>query len=218
MVWFFTFFLVSGFCSILYEIVWLRLAMAQFGVTSALASIVISVFMAGLGLGSWGSGRLIRNYENRVRVPALRIYALAELLIGISALLVPYQLLCGRKLLEWTGASSSWAYYLGSGIWIALTLVPWCACMGATIPVAMLAIRRWDPERSQRSFSYLYLSNVLGAVIGATFPLLLIELYGFRDTLKIGAACNGLLALSAMLLSLGRTEPSQPARRRPSRR
>ena len=209
MVWFFTFFLVSGFCSILYEIVWLRLAMAQFGVTTALASIVISVFMAGLGLGSWGSGRLIRSYENRVNIPPLRFYALAELLVGISALLVPVQLLWGRKLLEWTGASSSWAYYLGSGLWIALTLVPWCACMGATIPVAMLAIRRWNPERSQRSFSYLYLSNVLGAVIGATFPLLLIELYGFRDTLKIGAACNGLLALSAMLLSLGRIE-SQP--------
>jgi len=216
MVWFFTFFLVSGFCSILYEIVWLRLAMAQFGVTSALASIVISVFMAGLGLGSWGSGRLIRKYEMRVRVPALRLYALAELLIGMSALLVPYQLLWGRKLLEWIGASSSWAYYLGSGTWIALTVVPWCACMGATIPVAMLAIRRRDPERSQRSFSYLYLSNVLGAVIGATFPLLLIELHGFRDTLKIGAACNGLLALSAMLLSLGRTEPSGPVRTEPA--
>ena len=214
MVWFFIFFLVSGFCSILYEIVWLRLAMAQFGVTSALASIVISVFMAGLGLGSWGTGRLIRKYEDRVRAPALRFYALAELLIGISGLLVPYQLLGGRKLLQWTGASSSWAYYLGSGVWIALTLVPWCACMGATIPVAMLAIRRREAERSERSFSYLYLANVLGAVIGASFPLLLIELYGFRDTLKIGAACNGLLALSALVFSLGRTEvvPTRPAK------
>ena len=47
MSWFFLLFLVSGFCSILYEIVWLRLAMAQFGVTSALTSIVISMFMAG---------------------------------------------------------------------------------------------------------------------------------------------------------------------------
>ncbi len=212
MVWFFIFFLVSGFCSILYEIVWLRLAVAQFGVTSALASIVISVFMAGLGLGSWGSGRLIRKCENRVTVPALRFYALAELLIGISALLVPYQLLWGRRLLEWTGASSSWAYYLGSGTWIALTLVPWCACMGATIPVAMLAIRRREAERSERSFSYLYLANILGALIGAAVPLLLIELYGFRDTLKIGAACNSLLALSAMLLSLDgmESEPTSP--------
>lgn len=202
MIWFFMLFLVSGGCSILYEIVWLRLAMAQFGVTSALTSIVISMFMAGLGLGSWGSGRLIRNYENRIRISALRLYALAELLIGISALLVPSQLLGGRKLLEWMGTSSSWAYYLGSGVWIALTLVPWCACIGATIPLAMLAIRKQRNRASGRSFSYLYLANVLGAVVGATVPLALIELYGFRGTLKIGAALNGLLALSAMLLSV----------------
>ena len=217
MAWFFVLFLVSGFCSILYEIVWLRLAMAQFGVTSALTSIVISMFMAGLGLGSWGSGRLIHRHENRIRIPALRLYALAEFLIGTSALLVPYQLLWGRKLLERLGVSSSEAYYLGSGVCVALTLVPWCACMGATIPLGMLAIRkRWErwSGGSQRSFSYLYLANVLGAVIGASVPLLLIELYGFRGTLKIGAACNGLLALSALGLSLGQTaaEPNGPAR------
>lgn len=211
MAWFFLLFLVSGFCSILYEIVWLRLAMAQFGVTTALTSIVISMFMAGLGLGSWGSGRLIRRYESGIRIPALRLYALAELLIGISALLVPYQLLWGRKLLERVGAASSGAYYLGSGVSVALTLVPWCACMGATIPLAMLAIRRRWSDRSERSFSYLYLANVLGAVIGAIIPLLLIELYGFRGTLRFGAACNGLLALSALLLSL-RPAATEPGR------
>ena len=64
MSWYFLFFLVSGFCSILYEIVWLRLSMAQFGVTTALVSIVLSMFMAGLGLGSWGSGRLVRRHGN----------------------------------------------------------------------------------------------------------------------------------------------------------
>jgi len=52
--WYFAYFVVSGFCGLVYEIVWLRLAMASFGVTTALASIVISMFMTGLGLGSWG--------------------------------------------------------------------------------------------------------------------------------------------------------------------
>ena len=61
--WYFGFFFVSGFCSILYEIVWVRLAMAQFGVTTALVSIVLSAFMVGLGLGSWGSGYLTRRYH-----------------------------------------------------------------------------------------------------------------------------------------------------------
>ena len=49
--WYFVFFVVSGFCSLVYEIVWLRLSMASFGVTTALVSIVVSMFMAGLGLG-----------------------------------------------------------------------------------------------------------------------------------------------------------------------
>src|ERR1700690_1297522 len=97
--WFFLFFLVSGFCSILYEIVWLRLSMAQFGVTSALVSIVLSMFMAGLGLGSWGTGRAIRQYRGRTRIPGLRLYALSELLIGISAVAVPAELFFGRHLL-----------------------------------------------------------------------------------------------------------------------
>lgn len=58
--WYFGFFVVSGFCGLVYEVVWLRLAMASFGVTTALVSIVISMFMAGLGLGSWGAGILTR--------------------------------------------------------------------------------------------------------------------------------------------------------------
>src|SRR5271169_5337649 len=90
--WFFAFFFISGFCSILYEIVWLRLAMAQFGVTSALVSIVLSTFMAGLGLGSWASGRLLNKCESIGAVRAVRFYALAELLIGASAVLVPHEL------------------------------------------------------------------------------------------------------------------------------
>ena len=203
--WFFLFFFVSGFCSILYEIVWLRLSMAQFGVTSALISIVLSMFMAGLGLGSWGAGYAIRKHAERIKFPALRLYAFAELLIGISALAVPAELLWGRGLLERISISSSPAYYVFSGCWVALTLVPWCACMGATIPLAMLAINKSFRREAHRSFSFLYLANVLGAVAGATVPLLLIEMYGFRGTLKVGALLNGLLFVLATGLTLRRS-------------
>jgi spermidine synthase len=199
--WFFVFFLVSGFCSVLYEIIWLRLAMAQFGVTSAMVSIVLSFFMAGLGLGSWLSGRLIRKFGDRVAFPPLKLYAITEFLIGTSALLVPQQLLWGHNLLGHTGLSSSATYYLVSGLFVAVTLIPWCACMGATIPVAMLAIQRDLQTSSSGSFSYLYLSNVLGAVGGALVPPLLVELLGFRGTLSIGMMLNYLLSLSALALA-----------------
>ncbi len=69
MAWFFVFFFISGFCSLLYELIWLRLSMAQFGVTTALTSIVLSVFMAGLGLGSWFAGGFIRSQGDGFRFP-----------------------------------------------------------------------------------------------------------------------------------------------------
>jgi len=199
--WLFVFFFISGFCSLLYEVIWLRLCMAQFGVTSALVSIVLSMFMAGLGLGSGLGGYAIRKYGSRIQSSPLRLYAAAELMIGVSALAVPAELAFGRSLLDRLAVSSSAAFYLVSGLCVALTLIPWCACMGATIPIGMWAIRRSFNQATPRSFSFLYLANVLGAVVGATFPPLLVEVYGFRGTLTVGAALNGLLFLSALFLS-----------------
>jgi len=205
MIYYFVFFFLSGFCGILYELVWLRMAMAQFGVTTALVSIVLSTFMAGLGAGSWAVGALVRRYERQISFPPLRLYALAELLIGVSALAVPFQLVWGHQLLGRIAehiAVSSAAYYLVSGTWLGLTLTPWCACMGATIPLAMFAIRRDSQYDAARSFSFLYLANVMGAVAGAVIPLLFIEAYGFHSTLKIGALLNGTIGTFAILLTL----------------
>jgi spermidine synthase len=106
--WYFSFFVVSGFCGLVYEVVWLRLAMASFGVTTALASIVISMFMAGLGLGSWGAGVWTRRVLLADGPRALRLYSLAELLVGISSLVVPLELKIGRVLLQHLGSFSTW--------------------------------------------------------------------------------------------------------------
>lgn len=204
MSWLSIFFFLSGLCSIVYELVWLRLAMAKFGVTTALVSIVLSVFMAGLGAGSWIAGWATRRYSKRIKFPALQIYGVIELLIGISALIVPLELVWGSRWLEQMAgqvAISSGSYYLMSGAWLALTLIPWCACMGATIPVAMFAIRRDPRHESQRSFSFLYLANVIGAVAGACIAPVLVELYGFHGTLRTGAMLNGLIFVSAFGLS-----------------
>ncbi len=217
--WYFFFFFFSGFCSVLYELVWLRLSMAQFGVTTAMVSIVLSVFMAGLGLGSWASGKWLR--AGGPDAPAngfnaLRFYAVIELLIGVSAIIVPYELSWGRRILETLGVSSSSAYYLIAGLWVGFTLAPWCALMGATIPVAMRAIGQTLPREASRSFSYLYMANVTGAVVGTVLPLFLIELLGFRGTLSVGTVFNCSIALAALLLSrtapkVAVAEPAEPA-------
>ncbi len=203
--WYFIFFVVSGFCGLVYEVVWVRLAMASFGVTTALVSIVISMFMAGLGLGSWGAGRLSRRgLCNNGRL-MLRLYAASEFLIGISSLAVPFQLKLGRQLMLHASAFGGWqssGYYVLAGAWMAITLVPWCTCMGATFPLLMAVIREANRTESKSSFSYLYVANVLGALHGTIISaFVLIELFGFRGTLSIAGGFNALLALSALWLS-----------------
>lgn len=207
--WYFGFFLVSGFCSLTYEVVWLRLVMAEFGVTTPSVSILLSVFMAGLALGSWGAGRLARGFESHAASSPLRFYALAELLIAISGVTIPRQLTWGRGLLEGIGGEVAWgssAYYLMSGLWITLTLLPFCTCMGATFPLAMSAIRKRYGAEAQRSFSYLYLANVLGATSGTVISaFILVEVLGFQGTLLLTAILNGILAASAFAVSLAPT-------------
>ena len=214
--WYFIFFFLSGFCSVLYELVWLRLSMAEFGVTTAMVSIVLSVFMGGLGLGSWASGEWIRRRRDRLSFPALRLYAAIEFLIGLSAVLVPYELGAGRNMLEKLGSTSSVEFYVISGIWVAIALTPWCTLMGATIPVGMLAIERMVPKESSRSFSYLYMANVIGALFGTAIPLFFIEISGFHGTLKVGAAFNCIIALLALNLSFKKAETQSAADASPS--
>ncbi len=213
--WFFAFFVASGFCSLVFQVVWLRLAMAAFGVTSPLVAIVLSVFMAGLAAGSWAGGRLARRSATSRPASSLRLYALAELGIAIAGVAVPIELDAGRAVLSGLGASVSWgssSYYLASGVWIAITLLPFTACMGATLPLGMAAIRRLCRADATRSFSYLYLANVVGAACGtASAAFVLIELLGFRGTSLAAASLNALVFATAVALSMRVGRGAAPA-------
>ena len=203
--WFLAFFFLSGLVSLVDEVVFLRLAMAAFGATTPLVSIVLSVFMGGLALGSWGAGQLIGGRASDPR-RALRLYAAAELLIGISVLVVPAGFELGRAWLTGAGERVAWGssvHYLISTLWILLVLLPFTTAMGATFPLAMSALRG-DGARSERSFSFLYVTNVLGAGLGTVVAaLLLIEWLGLRGTLLAAGGVNLALAIAAWAVSAG---------------
>lgn len=198
---FFVFFFLSGFCSVLYELVWLRLAMAHFGVTSGVTSVIISSFMAGLGLGSLFTGRMLKRHTFNVW-PIKNIYGLTELIIGCSALLVPLLFNLGSHIIEPISQTSSWTWIILTSIWIAITLIPWCFCMGATFPIGMQVVKNHFHQHQHTSFSYLYVANVLGAFAGALIPLLIIENIGFHLTLVFGASLNALIALMVFTIKI----------------
>src|SRR2546422_2538684 len=118
MAWYFGFFVISGFCSLVYEVVWLRLAMAGFGVTTPFVSIVLSVFMAGLALGGWAAGRLTRWLGAVPPRRALRLYAALGAVIGVAGIPGPRELGWGRAWLRGraVGRGSS-PDYLASRAW-----------------------------------------------------------------------------------------------------
>src|SRR5208282_3734535 len=106
---FFLFFL-SGFCGLVYQVVWLRMAFASFGIITPVLSIVISVFMLGLAIGSWLAGRWVLDLSKKTRQSPLLFYGLVELLIGVGAFAVPFLFHLGENYLMAFNQMDSTAY------------------------------------------------------------------------------------------------------------
>jgi len=190
----FLLFFLSGFCSLVYQVVWTRMAFAAFGIITPVLSVVLSVFMLGLALGSWAGGRWIAPLTNKTGLSALYFYAAVEGLIGLGAFAVPKLFALGESALLTSGETNSFRYLSLSALVLAASLLPWCVCMGATFPLMMAFVRERVPQ-STESFSFLYLANVLGAMSGAFLTaIVLVELFGFRHTLWIAAAGNFTIA------------------------
>src|SRR3954471_8101462 len=106
----FAFFFVSGFCSLVYQVIWTRLAFASFGIITPVLSVVISVFMLGLSLGSWLGGRFATSLSRKTMFSAATFYALAEFVIGLGAFAVPRLFALGEHVLLSSGEGGSFRY------------------------------------------------------------------------------------------------------------
>ncbi len=200
----FVLFLVSGFCGLLYQTVWLRLGLASFGVITPVVSVIVSVFMLGLGLGSWLGGRCIGPLRSKTGFSAITFYGLTEFIIGLGAFGVPAGFAIGSKMLLLTGESNSPQYLVGSAIVIAASIFVWSTAMGTTFPFVMAFVEEFE-DADKRSFSLLYLANVAGAVLGTlTTVLVLIELFGLHKTLAVAAYLNFLIGAIALFWGVRR--------------
>jgi spermidine synthase len=198
----FLLFLISGFCSLVYQMVWTRLAFASFGIITPVLSVVLSVFMLGLAAGSWAGGRGVARLTRVTGLSPIFFYATAELIIGCGGVLVPKLFKIGEHLLLSSGQSDSFRYLFLSALVLSASILPWCVFMGATFPFMMAYVREQETE-SAESFSYLYFANVLGAMSGSILTvLILVEVLGFFHTLIFAAAGNAVIAAISVALGL----------------
>src|SRR4029077_17530364 len=87
-------------------------------------------------------------------------------------------------------AMDSTRYLFLSALVLGISILPWCILMGFTYPFMMAFIREVD-ERNRTSFSYLYLANVIGAMLGTlATAAVLIEILGLHRTSWVAVALN----------------------------
>ena len=197
------FFLVSGACGLLYQVVWTRSLVLLFGTTSYAVSTVLSIFFLGLGLGSLLGGRI----ADRSRRPLLW-YGLFEIAIGAWALLFILLIGWGESvvvdLLRATTSSRGTGIALRALLAAVFLIVP-VTLMGTTLPLLARAIIREGQSRGLK-LGLLYGINTLGAVTGCALTgFVLIQQLGYTQTTFIGVAANLAVGVLALLLSLRKT-------------
>lgn len=189
----------SGLCSLIDEVVWVRLMKLTLGNTVYATSIVVSVFMAGLALGALIMGRYCDLFRKH-----LRLYALLEALITILALSLPWALKAADSIyvrFYRTYHPAQTQLLIVQTIISALILLAPTVLMGSTLPLVGRFVTALEREAGHL-VGRLYAINTLGAAVGCLLAgFVLIRAFGVMGTLYIAAGLNLLVALGGWFLS-----------------
>ncbi|MEZ4269438.1 MAG: fused MFS/spermidine synthase [Myxococcota bacterium] len=204
----------SGFAALVYQVVWMRELRLVFGASTAASSVVLALFMGGLGLG----GLLLGRRADASPQP-LRLYARLELGVALAAALSPFLIDAVRGM--YLAAGGRTVLGLGGGTLFRLLLsaivlgIP-TFLMGGTLPAAVRSVERAG-DLGRRTTARLYAANTAGAVSGAFIAsFVALETVGTRGTLWAACLLNGLVAAGALLVARrafarGGALPPEPA-------
>jgi len=202
-------FVLSGFSGLILEVVWVRLATLALGITIHAIAVVVAAFMAGLAIGSCLFGRWAD-----ARRPRLAIYSALEGGIAILGLSTTWLLLQMPRWVAAVSPNGNGPSAMEAVLVFCVVLLP-CILMGATLPVLSRTLA--GPAGASRWVGWLYGFNTLGAVSGAFLAdFALIPSIGVTMTALTAVACNGLAALSSLILA-GRCPASAADAARPAR-
>ena len=178
---------ISGLTALGAEVVWTRLLSLMFGATTYTFSIILGVFLAGLGIGSAVGSRFAQKYGS----PRL-------LLVSCQVLLAVAIAWAGILLADWlpywegnlNSTAGPWIGFLHD-IWRStLPIMPGALLWGASFPIALACAAESETNAdSGRIVGEIYGANTIGAIIGAVaFSLVLIpalSLHGSEQMLIV---------------------------------
>ena len=150
-------FFASGFAALIYQVVWQRVLFANFGINIEAVTIVVTAFLAGLGVGSLIGGRV------SVRKPELLLMAfgIVEISIGVYGF-------TSVQLFRWLAEFASGMTQASSGaLTFTLVLVP-TVMMGFTLPLLVSFVVR-ENRNVGFSVGQLYFVNTAGSALASLF-------------------------------------------------
>ena len=187
-------FLTSGVAALLYQVAWQRTLFGWFGVDLDSVSVIVAIFMLGLGGGALIGGWLADRFTDH----RILVFALIEWTIGAFGF-------GSLSFMDWIGVLFSGASLHGL---IALTFLVFAIptfAMGATLPVLVTEMVQ-RTESVGRATGWLYFINTLGAALGAfASGFLLLPRMGLDGLVTLAAALNTLTGFVAFL-ALRRTK------------
>ena len=222
-------FFLSGFSGLIYQVVWVRSFGNVFGNTIYSTSLIVAVFMAGLGggsylMGAWADRRYAAKPES-----LLRSYAYVELVIalmglGISAL-VPHLGEVSARVSSYSQEPAGWftlsaTSYLARAAIAIVLLTPITLLMGGTLTLLIRHLVRSDMSNSGWRIALLYAVNTAGAALGCFLTdLALVPAVGLQWTQMVAVAFNVVAGLGALYMASRtvRLPPSRDALRRPGK-
>ncbi|MDP2983718.1 MAG: fused MFS/spermidine synthase [Candidatus Latescibacter sp.] len=197
-----SFFFISGMTGLIYEILWIRMIVKIIGSSPFAVSIVLTVFMGGLGLGSYLASRYIDRHNTPREL--VKIYGVLELVIGVYGLVLPVLLILFKPLYAFL-YNHLFGYFLFYNLLTFLgcsfLLILPVTCMGATLPV----LSRFYVTRLSRigaSLGRLYSINTIGGALGALFcGFWIINFWGVWGSLAFAILLNITIGLSSIYLA-----------------
>jgi spermidine synthase len=196
-------FFVSGITGLAYQVLWTRMIVEIIGTSPFSVSIVLTVFMAGLGFGSYLAGKMI----DRITKPEklIRIYGFLELGIGLYCLVLPLLLMAFKPVYSflYNGLFQHFfVYNLLTFIGCAILLIAPVTCMGATLPV----LSRFFVTTLSRVGTHigrLYALNTIGAAVGSLLcGFWLIDALGVWGVLTLAIVLNAAVGALCVIVSV----------------
>lgn len=187
-------FFMSGCCALIYQLAWQRLLYGVIGVDTDSVTIIVSVFMLGIGLGG-ALGGWLADVAPRHR---LRIYIAVELGIAVYGAMSVwiFPALDDWVLRQGWVESRSWSAALSFAVLCVPTVL-----MGMTLPILTLAFNE-RRENIGVSVGTLYFVNTLGAAMGAMLvPFVLLPIMALDRVIALAVCGNVLVAAFAWMAS-----------------